>query len=95
MTKMTVKEFLQEHPDVKKVYVISQKFYDPFTGRTVYRENGITNNETWKNYYSYITFKDAKIKEVTKATYYGYEYCLKVKIPKKQLRKEIKRMFNL
>ena len=96
MAKMTVKEFLQEHPNVKKVYVISQEFYDPFTGRIVHRENGITNDETWQSYYSYVTFKDAKIKEITKSTYYfGYEYCLRVKIPKKQLKKEIKRMFNL
>jgi hypothetical protein len=95
MAKMTVKDFLQEHPNIEKIYVVSQEFYDPFTGRMIHRENGITNNETWQNYYSYITFKDAKIKEITKITRLGYEYYLKVKIPKKQLKKEIKRMFNL
>ena len=93
--KPTLEEFLANHPEIEEFYVISQPFFNPFTGSKIERQNAVNVN-TWKSFCSYEFFRHGKVQNVTYNPNPAFQYesvTIRVKVPKSVIKKEITRLF--
>ena len=93
MTKQTLEQYLNNHPEIYECYVISQTFYDPIDGSPHHRENLISVKD-WKDYQSYSVFSQAVIQKIIQPEEescfpHSKPIIFHVKVPKKILKQEI------